>query len=68
MARRIKSLHHNLGDKNVIFHREHRAKKNRTPNGRYQKKLRADKRREIEELQLKELDNELQTQKPNFTE
>ena len=29
MSRRIKSLHHNLGDNNVIFHREHRSKKGR---------------------------------------
>lgn len=28
-ARRVKSLHHNLGTKNVVFHREHRSKKNR---------------------------------------
>lgn len=28
-ARRIQSLHHNLGEKNVVFHREHRSKKGR---------------------------------------
>ncbi len=29
MGRRIKSLHHNLGEgANVVFHREHRSKKN----------------------------------------
>lgn len=30
MARRYKSLHHNLKEgENVVFHREHRSKKNR---------------------------------------
>ncbi len=30
MARRYRSLHHNLGDgENVIFHREHRSPRNR---------------------------------------
>jgi len=30
MARRIKSLHHNLGyGKNIPFHREHRSKRGR---------------------------------------
>lgn len=26
---RAKALHHSLGDKNIIFHREHRSKKGR---------------------------------------
>jgi len=30
-ARRVKSLHHNLGDRNVPYHREHRSKRGRTP-------------------------------------
>lgn len=30
MARRAHSLHHNLGDRNVVFHHEHRSKQNRT--------------------------------------
>lgn len=47
MARRVKSLHHNLPDGvNVPFHREHRSKKGRSAvkTGRLQKWTRADRR------------------------
>lgn len=53
-ARRVQSLHHNLGDKNVVFHREHRSKKNRK---KYAKDMDAQNRkRKIEALRLKELE------------
>jgi len=48
MARRIKSLHHNLQDgENVIFHREHRSKKGRAQlkPGRLQKFERSSRRK-----------------------
>lgn len=67
MARRIKSLHHNLGDKNVIYHREHRAKR-KGRNNTSHKQTSIDYRRKVIKLKEQELDNELQTQKPNFTQ
>jgi len=30
-SRRYHSLHHNLEEKNVVFHREHRSKKGKQP-------------------------------------
>lgn len=55
-ARRIKSLHHNLGNKNVVFHREHIAKKNRNRNvNDVSRKLRKKK---LEKLKLEELESE----------
>lgn len=53
-ARRVKSLHHNLGEGNVVFHREHRSKKNRSFNAkdvyarRKKERVRALKIRDIE--------------------
>lgn len=47
-ARRYKSLHHNLQDgENVVFHREHRSKKNRSQekSGKLQKFKREDRRK-----------------------
>lgn len=32
--RRVKSLHFNLGEKNVVFHHEHRSKRGRNKIGR----------------------------------
>ena len=57
-ARRIKSLHHNLNTKNVPFHREHRAKKDRKPNARYLKEVANDYKKKLEALKLKELEAE----------
>lgn len=57
MSRRVQSLHHNLGDKNMVFHREHRSKKNRRLHGLYQKRLNNDKRKKIEEIRLRELED-----------
>ena len=39
MARRVHSLHHNLGSANVVFHREHRSKKGRQKNYATRKRL-----------------------------
>jgi hypothetical protein len=58
MARRVKSLHHNLGDKNVVFHREHRSKKNR----RNISKMGLERARQYKlrklEITIRELENE----------
>jgi hypothetical protein len=56
MARRIKSLHHHLGNKNIPLHREHRSKRGRSRHSDwahteiYKKKL--------EELKLEELEKD----------
>lgn len=58
MARRVKSFHHNLGEKNVVFHREHRSKKNRRNLSKlWRQKLTEFKRKKLEIL-TKELDDE----------
>jgi hypothetical protein len=53
MARRYKALHHNLKEgKNVIFHREHTSKKNRTSG--FNISVRRSKKLMIKELEDKE--------------
>ncbi len=56
---RVKSLHHNLGDKNVVFHRNHTSKKNRKKNAKYRGLFNLDRKRKIEAQKLKELENEM---------
>lgn len=55
MARRAKSFHHNLGEGNVVYHREHRSKRGRTNNYKAYKIGREFKRRK-EELYLNDLE------------
>jgi hypothetical protein len=62
MGRRVKSLHHNLGDKNVVFHREHRTKKNR----RFLSKLWRQKLTEFKRKKLAILTKELDDESINY--
>lgn len=58
MARRVKSLHHNLQEgQNVVFHREHRSKKNR----RFKNGSLIPYKRKLEELKIKDLEDNLET-------
>ncbi len=69
MARRIKSLHHNLksGDsyrpgENIVFHREHRSPRNRseTKYGILQKYKRSNRRKFKQEIKNDWIDKPLQ--------
>lgn len=52
-SRRKKSLHHNLGDKNVIFHSEHRSKRGRLyDRGNVHSKMKRDRLQAIKNKEL----------------
>ena len=55
---RVKSLHQNLGDRNVVFHRNHTAKKNRRKNSKYRNLFLLEKKKKIEQLKLNEIEKE----------
>lgn len=54
MSRRTKSLHHNLKNKNIPFHREHRSKRNR----RFIDDDSIGFKKKREALRMKELEND----------
>lgn len=56
-ARRVKSLHHNLGDKNVPFHRDHRSKKGREKN--YFDTSSEIRKKKLEKLKLREIERDM---------
>lgn len=60
MARRIKSLHHNLGDKNVVFHREHRSKRRRRNQSRFQRLLAVFHKKRQQELKEEALSDDIE--------
>ena len=66
MGRRVKSFHHNLGDKNVVFHREHRSKKNRRNRSNFQRKLTAEFKHKKLEILTKELNEDFNNRGPRF--
>lgn len=68
MARRMKSIHHNLGDKNVVFHREHRSKKNRQPIPKFVRLRIKEFKHERESLEIKELDRTIKNLKNKYVE
>lgn len=59
MARRVKSLHHNLQPgENIVFHREHRTKKNRRKLSKLWRQSLIEYKEKKLAILTKELDNE----------